>query len=353
MNPARAAKFFPLLALQPNVVMNNRLGGGVQGDLNTPEQHIPPTGFPGRDWETCMTINNTWGYKTRDTNFKSTTTLIRNLCDIASKGGNYLLNVGPTAEGLIPQPEIDRLKAMGTWLQTNGDAIYASTASPFPRQLAFGRATQKPGVLFLSVFDWPTDGTLVVPIGNTVTRASLLADPKTDLKFTATPDGVRITVPTAAPDAVASVVALEINGPVQPLPIPVPQDQEKGTISLDATTADLHGDAKLSLSQNTQTVPYVGGVSGVGGTVSWPVLVRTAGKFEVAVSCRSAGPAVATLTVGTAAVAVPIKVGGAKLVTVKAGPVVIGKPGVIQMMLLGPAGTTPLDVASVTLTPVK
>ena len=85
--------------LQPKIIVNNRLAEGYDGDTETPEQEIPATGCPGKDWETCMTINDTWGYKSYDHNWKSTETLLRNLIDIASKGGNYLLNVGPTAEG--------------------------------------------------------------------------------------------------------------------------------------------------------------------------------------------------------------------------------------------------------------
>ena len=104
MNKERAEKLLPLLKLKPGIIHNNRLGGGYKGDTETPEQFIPATGYPGRDWETCMTMNDTWGYKSYDHNWKSTETLIRNLVDIASKGGNYLLNVGPTSEGLIPGP---------------------------------------------------------------------------------------------------------------------------------------------------------------------------------------------------------------------------------------------------------
>ncbi|MEI6074009.1 MAG: alpha-L-fucosidase [Verrucomicrobiota bacterium] len=103
MNYDRAKKLYDAVEkLRPNIILNNRLGGGFKGDTETPEQHIPPQGYPGRDWETCMTLNNTWGFKRDDNNWKSTETLIHNLCDIASKGGNYLLNVGPTSEGLIP-----------------------------------------------------------------------------------------------------------------------------------------------------------------------------------------------------------------------------------------------------------
>ena len=118
---------------EPWLIANNRLGNGVPGDTETPEQFIPATGFPGKDWETCMTINDTWGYKSFDKNFKSADLLLRNLIDIASKGGNYLLNVGPEPTGLIPQPEVDRLKIIGEWLEKNGDSIYGTSASPFKK----------------------------------------------------------------------------------------------------------------------------------------------------------------------------------------------------------------------------
>ena len=167
-----------------------------------------------------MTMNDHWGYNKHDQNWKSAKTLIENLINCASKGGNYLLNVGPTSEGLIPAPSVERLAAIGAWIKVNGEAIYGTTASPF-QKLAWGQCTQKPcdaargrpGKLFLHVFDWPKDGRLVVPLANKVTKAYLLANPRQKLGLAAgESDAVIVNVPAAAPDAIASVVVLEIEG---------------------------------------------------------------------------------------------------------------------------------------------
>ena len=210
-------------SLKAEIIINNRVGKGrkgmeglsktdqqYSGDFGTPEQQIPPTGLPGTDWESCMTMNDTWGFKFYDDNWKSAETIIRNLIDIASKGGNYLLNVGPTAEGLIPQPSVDRLAVVGRWMKVNGESIYGTTASPFAKQLSFGRATSKGGQIYLHVFDWPADGKLEVPPwGRTVKKAYLLASPKASLKFTQSSEGLTLQTPAAAPDSIASVVVFE------------------------------------------------------------------------------------------------------------------------------------------------
>jgi len=230
MNTNRAQKLYDAVkALKPDIIMNNRLGGGFKGDTETPEQKIPAKGFPGRDWETCMTLNNTWGFKRDDDHWKSTTTLIHNLCDIASKGGNYLLNVGPTREGLIPQPSLERLAEVGAWMRVNGEAIYGTTATPFGAELGaavkakdgYGhdttvsagndwRCTSKPGKIYAMIFNWPATGKFKLPgLQSKVTRAYLLTD-RTNLKFSQTSTGVILDLPATAPDTIASVICVEI-----------------------------------------------------------------------------------------------------------------------------------------------
>jgi alpha-L-fucosidase len=283
MNPERAKKLYDVVEqLRPGIIMNNRLGGGFNGDTETPEQFVPATGFPGRDWETCMTINDTWGYRSDDQNFKSTSTLIHNLCDIASKGGNYLLNVGPTSEGLIPQPEVDRLKEIGAWMKVNGEAIYGTTASPF-ESLPWGRCTKKIAndrkstTLYLHVFDWPAKGILLVPgLRNSVQSARLLATGE-NLKFTPTANGVELTVPATAPDANSSTVVLEITGTPEIVAPAIAQDAD-GTVKLGASDAKLQGGLKYEAGDGRDDVGYW---TNSADTASWLIQVDHSGKFKV------------------------------------------------------------------------
>ena len=229
MMPELAGEIVALTNQHPNLIWNNRLGGGYKGDTETPEQYIPPQGYPGRDWESCMTMNDTWGFKSYDTNFKSTETLVRNLIDIASKGGNYLLNIGPDSHGVVPAPEVERLQAMGTWLKVNGEAIYGTQPTLFGDEAgAFSatekdksgkpkfipawnwRSTTRPDKVYVEIFNWPTSAFHLDKVTRKVTKAYLLADAKqTPLKLTQTGSSLDVQLPAKALDPIATVLVLE------------------------------------------------------------------------------------------------------------------------------------------------
>ena len=215
MNEERTRPFVEALELRPDIITNNRLG--IDGDTKTPEQFVPVTGHEG-DWETCMTMNGHWGYNAWDDNWKSSEELIHKLIEICSKGGNFLLNVGPTAEGEFPQPCIDRLQDMGAWLKVNGEAIYGTTAGPF-NYLSWGAATRKGDLLYLHVTDWPENGLLNVPLGSSVSEAAMLINPKEPLELSREAGRIVIELPGEAPDQVASVIVLKLAE--EPLALPM------------------------------------------------------------------------------------------------------------------------------------
>jgi len=284
MTKQRADMLLPLLELQPGIITNNRLGGGYGGDLSTPEQTIPATGTPGRDWETCMTMNDTWGFKSYDHNWKSTETLLRNLVDIASKGGNYLLNVGPTCLGEIPEPSVERLKEIGKWMKVNGESIYATTASPFYR-LPWGRCTKKlhegGATLYLHVFDWPSDGKLLIPgLRNEVRSAWLLATDKT-LNATAGDSGVVVEVPSERLDPIDTVVVIEVKG-VLNVEAVLPGQEADGTLVLPADLAEIHGGGAQLEAVGGR--PNIGYWTNARDWLSWRFKLSKPGRFDVTAS---------------------------------------------------------------------
>ena len=234
-----------LRTLQPSVVINNRSGYlppqpkldihienaysyTFAGDYISPEGEVPSTGLPGIDWETCQTMQlpNNWGYS-RIVGFRTYADLLRQLVDVASKGGNLLLNIGPTGAGEITPQALGCLEKFGDWMKVNGEAIHGTTASPFSHLPFDGRCTRKGSRLYLHVFQWPADGVVRLPATNRVKRAWLLARPGEDLATRPTPLGVEIRVPAGpAPDPLVSVIGVEIEG--EPAPVKGPEVISKG-----------------------------------------------------------------------------------------------------------------------------
>jgi alpha-L-fucosidase len=297
-------------ALQPGIIINNRVnteqpllaGQRAFGDYKTAEQSIPPNGL-GTDWETCMTMNNTWGFKSTDQDWKSVEVLVRNLIDCASKGGNYLLNVGPTAEGLIPDASAERLKQIGQWMRRNGDAIYGTSAGPFVKPLPWGRCTQKVSsdttTLYLHVFNWPADGELLLPgLKNRVRSASLLPVSGQEMEFLPVEtagDGLVLTVPKGAPDPISSTIVVRIAGPPDIQPVALLQ-RRSGSVSLPASEASLHG--HTFQYESGATLDNIGYWTTPEDWADWEFHVNRPGKFTV--SAVIAAPASGTFEVSVA-----------------------------------------------------
>ena len=243
VNRKRADMILSVTDKYPNLIMNNRLGGDYPCDLHTPEQYIPATGLD-YDWETCMTMNDTWGYRSWDHNWKSARELIFNLVDIVSKGGNFLLNIGPKADGTIPEASIERLKTVGRWMSVNGESIYGSTANPF-ENVSWGRSTKKETddgntQLYLHIFDWTKNGKLEIPrIDNEILGAYLLAGEE-KCEFTINENHLVLDIPEEAPDSICSVIRLDIKG--TPVVLNPPRIEAEAEILYDKMEVSLSTD---------------------------------------------------------------------------------------------------------------
>ncbi len=355
MTKERAELLLPLLRLQPHIIWNNRLGGGYRGDTETPEQHIPATGYQDRDWETCMTMNDTWGFKKNDHNWKPVQTLIRNLVDIASKGGNYLLNVGPTPAGEIPQPSIERLQAVGAWMRVNGEAIYGTSASPFKR-LSFGRCTQQPAgadtKLYLHVFDWPADGKLVLPgLANKPLGAELVvAGERPQLRVEQVGDDVVVAVPQTAPDAISSTVRVTIAGPPEVKAAPLGQAAD-GSVTLSAAEAVLHGETiKFEEGDKRNCIGYW---MNEGDWAEWPFRVDQPGKFTITAEVASTGFGTFEVAVGgqTFTVTGPNTKDYGQFVTLRIGQVALGEGAATLSVKPVKGDWQPINLKGVVLKP--
>jgi len=256
--------------LSPNTLINDRLGDGY--DYVTPEQFIPKKGIPVKThkppssnapdsesffrtvltlfkipgirgwirkqmqkyqdgsleltavpqepypspqdfqpWETCMTMGTTWGYNPQETQWKSPGQILRNLVEVVSKGGNYLLNVGPTDKGVFPAQAVERLKYIGDWMKVNHDAIYGSTYTPL-NGLTWGRATRKGNTLYLHVFEWPADGSLLIP-GLELSVKKVYSIKGEKIVFTQNANELQIALPAQAPDTDVSVICVDFDDP--------------------------------------------------------------------------------------------------------------------------------------------
>jgi alpha-L-fucosidase len=191
--------------LQPEIIVNNR--NGLPGDFSTPEQHITAESG-GRAWESCMTMNDSWGYQAADDDWKSSKTIVRNLITCARDTGNYLLNIGPKADGSIPEPSVRALREVGDWMAVNGHTIYDSETCRV-RSSTYAGFTRIGNTLYMHVHFWPGE---YVAIGGLMTRVKSAKLLKTgeSIPFKQDEFRVRFTdLPMEAPDYPVTTIAIE------------------------------------------------------------------------------------------------------------------------------------------------
>lgn len=284
--------------LKPGILVNNRIAkvrhggkGQFEADFGTPEQNVPATGLPG-DWESCMTMNDSWGFVKSDLNWKSPEMLIRHLIDTASKGGNYLLNVGPDAHGSLPPESLERLREFGKWMSKYGASVYGSKPTPFGR-FPWGTSAQNMTGVYLFVNEWPESGVLSIPL-----------QPEGELSLVdmATGKNIPVTVRSGGVEADLSGVerdpystVLMLKGKAAPLRGVLPDDM--GDVFLLPHTAVLSGQVKVYADKadvrwddadSGEVDAYLARWTSEKDSIVWEVNLPQSGVYavEMTYSCR-------------------------------------------------------------------
>jgi alpha-L-fucosidase len=277
-----ARQFVELVrVLQPRCLVNGRVGNygqDLMGDYQDLNDNGMPTGGLQEYWETPQTLNSTWGYSKFDQQWKTPGDVIHRVVEIVGKGGNYLLNIGPMADGTIPTPSVATLHKVGAWMQANGESIYGTAASPLTDQ-PWGRSTAKGSKMYLHVFSWPADGSLRVPgLQNIVHSAYALADPSRKLAVTRVNGTDTVALPSRRLDEDDTVIVLELDGP----PIVDPPTITQGSDSpfeLDYLQAVTAGKAVKRFNRDGKF--HIAKWAGPEDSVTWHLLLSQTGDYRV------------------------------------------------------------------------
>jgi len=300
MNAQRAAAI--MAVLPPSVLTNDRLYGGSTGSYRSYENEVPVNADISRPWELCLSCNDTWGYKSGDRNWKSSAALLRTLIDSTSQGGNVLLNVGPDANGRIPEPAAQILRQIGAWLGRNGESIYGTRRSPYARIPWSGGCTVRTlpsgdAALYLHLYEWPADGELRLPgLSNTVLSAQLLPDGP-DIATVRQGNAWLLRLPPAPGNDVA-VVKLVVKGNPA-IEAPAIEPDRNGRLNLPARLAVVSGKSLRLERQPNSPESNLGYWTDTGDTAAWRLNLPAAGEYgtvwNIACDPKSAGAVIAIM----------------------------------------------------------
>ncbi|WP_299669132.1 alpha-L-fucosidase [uncultured Polaribacter sp.] len=346
-------------ALQPSIITNDRLGDEYPGDHKTFERHGPRYQPEAKYWELCQPISGSWGYRSDDDQFKSIKTLIHNLIDQSSKGGNYLLNVSPTHEGTLRLEATERLKAIGAWMDKNSEAIYGTQASPTSAEPEWGRITMKTidnkGLLYLHVYNWKNGASLPIRLKNEVASCYLLTDPSREFKTQTDGHGIKVKLTGKAPDSIASVIVLKLKEMPNALPQKALGQDKDGIVKLPAYRAqyeNLQGPG----AQYNERLDCVGDWQSETARVYWSFEIDKLKAFNLTGSFAGENDTEITISFNGSSKKIKISVSGnpKKFKKVDLGIFSVDKPGRYEVSFLPVAGKwKPVSLKEVKLQPTR
>jgi alpha-L-fucosidase len=280
--PEHTRQFIQIVRqLQPLCLINGRVGdygADLMGDYQDMNDNGMPTGGLQEYWETPQTLNTTWGYSQFDQQWKTPGDVIHRLVEIVSKGGNYLLNIGPMADGTVPAPSVATLHEVGAWMQANGESIYGTSASPLPEQ-TWGRSTVKGNTLYLHVFSWPADGKLHVSgLNNQVLSAYPLTNRSRPLTISRGNNTPIVMLPPHPPDERDTVIVLQLEEPPRVDVTTLTQGSD-APFELDYIAGVTAGKAVKRFNRDGRF--HIGKWTGPEDSVTWRVLISQTGEYNV------------------------------------------------------------------------